>query len=209
MGFSMLLIMAFHTAGSIPIPFIKFKPFICGDIGVEFFLVLSAMGCYFSMSKNQNILAFYHRRVMRLIPTFIFSVALAAIASHWVGGYAECSWSYFFRSISFVALADGDISYWFIVHILVCYLTMPLLYKWSSGKWYLPLCCAAAFIIFGFSYVLSKGDNAIFCVTLCRYPIFLISVSLARVIKYNIQNKLSVANGKATILQCLQYWHIF
>ena len=199
MGFSMLLIMAFHTAGGIPIPFIDFKPFLCGDIGVEFFLILSAMGCYFSLYKNQNILAFYRRRVIRLIPTFIISVAITIIASHWIGGSAECSWSYFFRSISFVALAGGDISYWFIAHILVCYLTMPLLYKWSSYKWYFPLCCVAVFIIFGFSYVQSKSDNAIFNVMLCRYPIFLISVSLAIVIKANIQNYLSVANIKITI----------
>ena len=136
MGFSILLIMAFHTAGGVGIPLLNFKPFLCGDIGVEFFLVLSAMGCFFSLAKNPDTLSFYKRRLIRLLPTFIVAVAFAAIVLHLIDGID--GWTYFFTIVTFYSLLkDCDITYWFMAHIMLCYLLMPLLYKGSTNRYFI------------------------------------------------------------------------
>lgn len=77
MGVSMLMIMLFHTIGGLPLPGIPgFKPFICFDFGVEFFIVLSALGCTYSLNKNGNTLEFYIRRIKRIMPAFLIVMTL-------------------------------------------------------------------------------------------------------------------------------------
>lgn len=86
MGFSMLMVMLFHTIGGLSIPGMSdFKPFICFDFGVEFFIVLSAIGCTYSLDKNRNTIDFYKRRLKRIIPAFVIVVALDFIVYDLIG----------------------------------------------------------------------------------------------------------------------------
>lgn len=64
MGISILLIMMFHVG------FFK-----CGYIGVEFFLLISAIGLFFSLSKDQRLIPFYKKRLIRILPAY-FIVAI-------------------------------------------------------------------------------------------------------------------------------------
>ena len=41
-----------------------------GNIGVDIFLILSAIGLYFSFSKDDNLIKFYKKRVIRILPSF-------------------------------------------------------------------------------------------------------------------------------------------
>lgn len=198
MGFSILLIMAFHTAGGVGIPLLNFKPFLCGDIGVEFFLVLSAMGCYFSMAKNPDTFSFYKRRLMRLLPTFIVAVALAAIILSMISGID--GWTYFLANVTFYSLMkNGDITYWFMAHIMLCYLLMPLLYKVSQTSLCLGLMFLLSIGCFAAASCLATTDSSVLNVSLCRYPIFLISIPLAVLIYKNRTTEMVVGG---VILPC-------
>lgn len=195
MGFSILLIMAFHTAGGVGIPGIYLKPFLCGDIGVEFFLILSAMGCYFSLAKNPDTLSFYKRRLIRLLPTFIVAVASAAIVLNLISGID--GWSYFFTNVSFYSLLmDCDIAYWFMAHIMLCYLLMPLLYKGSTNRYFIGVIIILCAGCFTFATRLADTDHSAMNVTLCRYPVFLLSVPLAVQIYKNRMVESVVGGGE-------------
>ena len=199
MGFSILLIMAFHTAGGVGIPLLNFKPFLCGDIGVEFFLVLSAMGCYFSMAKNPDTFSFYKRRLMRLLPTFIVAVALAAIILSMISGID--GWTYFLANVTFYSLLkNGDITYWFMAHIMLCYLLMPLLYKVSQTSLCLGLMFLLSIGCFAAASCLATTDSSVLNVSLCRYPIFLISIPLAVLIYKNRTTEMVVGGGNSALL---------
>lgn len=41
-----------------------------GSVGVEFFVFLSGIGLYFSMTKDSNVLHFFYKRVKRILPTY-------------------------------------------------------------------------------------------------------------------------------------------
>ena len=70
MGISMLLIMIFHCGLYLNS---RYTPFCV--VGVEFFLVISAIGLFFSLSKNQDKLSFYKKRVLRILPTYLIVAA--------------------------------------------------------------------------------------------------------------------------------------
>lgn len=42
-----------------------------GSVGVEFFVFLSGVGLYFSMSKDSNILHFFQKRIKRILPVYL------------------------------------------------------------------------------------------------------------------------------------------
>lgn len=42
-----------------------------GSVGVEFFVFLSGVGLYFSMSKDSNILHFFQKRIKRILPAYL------------------------------------------------------------------------------------------------------------------------------------------
>ena len=75
-GFATLIIMLFHSSIRIPrrFPFLRFMK-KTGNLGVDIFLFLSAIGLYFSFSKNERVIDFYKRRMLRILPPlFLFNV---------------------------------------------------------------------------------------------------------------------------------------
>ena len=77
MGVAILMIMFFHIekfhavsehpliSQSILYQFIQ-----NGNSGVDVFVFLSGMGIYFAWSKRPELLSFYRKRVLRLLPTY-------------------------------------------------------------------------------------------------------------------------------------------
>ena len=68
MGFAILWIMSFHFE------FIQIFPvhFLTqfGYAGVEIFMVVSGLGLYYSLEKDNNVIHFYKRRFFRIIPIY-------------------------------------------------------------------------------------------------------------------------------------------
>lgn len=71
MGLAILLILTFHaflyTSASEDLKAITRM----GRIGVDIFLILSAIGLYFSLKKNSSLSIFYKRRFVRILPTYL------------------------------------------------------------------------------------------------------------------------------------------
>lgn len=70
MGIAMLWIMLYHAGLAINIPFISQIKSI-GYGGVDIFLLCSGYGCYCSLEKNGDAASFFHRRIIRLMPTWL------------------------------------------------------------------------------------------------------------------------------------------
>lgn len=60
MGFAIILIMLFHLG---VLPF--------GECGVDIFLFLSGFSMYHSLSRNDNIVKFYRKRLLRILPAYL------------------------------------------------------------------------------------------------------------------------------------------
>ena len=73
MGFSILWVMFTHSHFGMPNAFLTFIKDI-GFISVDGFLFASGLGCYYSLSKNDDILEFLKRRFVKLAPAYYLVV---------------------------------------------------------------------------------------------------------------------------------------
>lgn len=81
MGCAALLIICLHagiSTGFAPWVWIVRKN---GNIGVDFFVLVSGFGCVFSLKKNRDIGAYYGRRMKRLLPSHYAALALCVLAA--------------------------------------------------------------------------------------------------------------------------------
>lgn len=172
MGVSMLMIMLFHTVGGLSVPGIpSFKPFLSFDFGVEFFLILSALGCTYSLDKNNVTIDFYKRRLKRIIPTFMIIVTLKFVIFD-VLIYKTINWQGYLLDLSLLSFFDGNITYWFILHILTCYLLTPYVYKKADSMvlWMFIVIITCTIFLYGFNNLHVQN------VSLYRYPIYFVSL---------------------------------
>ena len=144
--------------------------------GVDIFLLLSGIGCYYSMSKR-TISDFYKRRVLRILPVyFTVSILYGAFQCY---AWDITIWDYFCNNslLSFFVL--GVVKGWFIGAILVLYSITPLLYKLlQKNKAIYWTIFAAIIIISSQLYFYSIGDtlstiNELF---FTRIPIYMLGL---------------------------------
>ncbi len=129
MGFATFWIVAFHGTelySDVSIPIIT-SILKRGNIGVEIFLIVSAIGLYFSMDQSTRIKNFYWKRIQRvLIPYLILSswywIWRAIVHGEYIISFFK---NYFF--ISFIT--DGVTTSWYIFLILCLYFVFPLIFK--------------------------------------------------------------------------------
>lgn len=136
MGVAILWIMLFHSKMFPPIAqhnyignSIVYQLILDGGSGVDIFLFLSGMGIYFSWEKNQNLLSFYKKRVIRILPTYIsitgiywliyihhFSPDLSALAllREWVANVSGYTW-----------FTRGMLTFWYIPAQIIFYIAAP------------------------------------------------------------------------------------
>lgn len=120
MGISMIFIMLFHA---------KLLP--SGNVGVEFFLLISAIGLYFSLSKNAHIKSFYEKRVIRILPTYL----IVAIPYFLYINKDDFSIANYLIDLSGLCIFKSHKTFWFIGQILVCYLLAPFYFKLLKYKY--------------------------------------------------------------------------
>lgn len=113
MGFAIILIMLFHLG---VLPF--------GECGVDIFLFLSGFSMYHSLSRNDNIVKFYRKRLLRILPAYL----IIAIPFFFL---KTCTIDEFLLKITNLCiLFQGEMGgWWFITMILLCYLLAPLMYR--------------------------------------------------------------------------------
>lgn len=104
-----------------------------GNVGVEIFLLLSGVGLFFSMSKDDSVIPFYRKRIARVVvPWLIVSIP------YWlIRGYVtDCMTVKWFMvnwtELSF--LLDGTITVWYVVFIIVMYLLYPVVFRLQKKR---------------------------------------------------------------------------
>lgn len=187
MGIAIMMVMFYHME-SFLLPSFLMRLFGGLNIGVDFFLVLSAIGCYFSLENKAGVMGFYRRRVVRLLPAVYIGILIQVAVSYLITHRFSLSATVW--KLSLLDLFRNNLSIWFITHIVICYLAMPFLYKLTKmewGRWFLPCLCVAIFVLL----VVFVSSGAYINVSLYRYPIFIVSVFLATCIKERCFERMS------------------
>lgn len=143
-GFAALWILYVHMLftppeGPLKAPLLWLK--MNGGCGVTLFAMLSGMGLYRSLSRNPNVLAFYKRRLLRLLPTSLI-VAIVFMGFQ-PGGSLD-----YLSSITFVSYWLGADTLWYVPYMMLMYLIYPALYalqRRSPWLLWIPMALSVGF----------------------------------------------------------------
>lgn len=121
----MLFVILFHVALDRGDPFYGLRR--CGNVGVDIFLFLSGVGLWFSWVKTPDVLRFYRRRLLRIVPTWIV-VATAFYLPDYLGarrfshsivdliGDITINWGFWLHD---------ELTFWYVPAIMALYLVAP------------------------------------------------------------------------------------
>ncbi len=99
-----------------------------GQIGVEIFLFLSAVGLYFSFEKDDDIRSFYFRRMKRIMPEYLLVNVFRAL-------WRRKTFLRFLDDVSgFSFIKDGYRGNWFFILLFFLYLIYPFLHRVVFGR---------------------------------------------------------------------------
>jgi peptidoglycan/LPS O-acetylase OafA/YrhL len=151
------------------------------ELGVEIFLSLSAIGLYFSFEKDCDILSFYKKRCLRIIPCTLI------IAIFYYIYHGNESILIFLSRISLLSFyTRGELYFWFISFIIVLYLLYPFLHK-IIKKYGIKSLIILLLLTYSFNYLLFKINITYFNlieIALARIPVFLVSIYIGKLV-YN------------------------
>ena len=138
MGIAMISIIIFHftedcaNAHYMYNGIIKLYKRNIGSAGVDLFLMMSGLGLVYSMKKNNNIKYFYKKRIIKILIPYLL-IAVPSIA--WLCFNYNYNIIYFFKELSFINLIKhGNVWYWYIFFILLCYLIFPIIFKYIDSS---------------------------------------------------------------------------
>ena len=191
MGFSMILVFLFHARseklGFMPTGLLGdlFKNF---NLGVDFFLFLSAFGLCFSLKKN-TIKRFYYNRFKRIIPTWWVVLFFIHITGIFVGSkFADGSFVYPHSAVDMFYWYTG-LGYffnaccyeWYIPTLLFFYLLIPAVYRLSRNQVLFILLLSIPLIL------LYKGSGVLpyLSISIIRVPIFLLGILFFKDLEQN------------------------
>ena len=189
----MLVIMLFHVQ-ALPL----------GYVGVEFFLLISAIGLYFSLSKNNDLKSFYKKRLFRILPTYL----IIAIPYHYYIRRNEFSLGEYFLNLSGLGIINNERSFWFIIQILLCYLIAPFYFKIIKYKYsiIIPFVVLVVFYIIGYYFRPIE-------IMLNRFAIFLLGMHFATLVYQKKQIKspliIPICVLAAVLIVIIENQHIF
>lgn len=178
-GFAIFCIMLFHSplqTASYPARFCR----VFMNIGVEIFLVLSAIGLYVSLEKDPRPGAFYRKRALR---TVLPTVPVVLI---WFGYYdllGGAGWRAFFLDATLLNFwIRGSRSEWFVALILILYALYPAIHRLRKSRrgsmWLLLLIAASV----AFNIVWAKLGPVSYErteIAFSRIPVFLLGCLIA------------------------------
>lgn len=188
MGFATLFVVFFHFHEAVSDYDMAFGSLILkainrlgthGNIGVEIFLILSGVGCAFSLHKNNHTLFFYKKRLMRII----FPYLLVAIPFWLVNTFIidKTSWKdFFFNLFGISFFTDGVTTFWYIFFILLMYFFVPFIYSFFAPaktrflRFIFLEILVCAFNVLGY-WILGKTFVS-YEIFFTRIPVFLLGV---------------------------------
>lgn len=189
MGLAIIGIMFFHMSLNLSTFPILLKIKALGNIGVDIFLFLSAIGLYYSCQKSHDIKKFYQKRVLRIIPATI--ICLVPWYIYLVKTGMTTSITRFLLDITSLGFwIDGNNRGWYVAFIIVLYLIYPFLHKLISFNNYkenfikcVALCILIVIINICVSLFFPNWYDGVE-LALSRIPIFIVGCFIAPLI-YN------------------------
>ena len=150
-----------------------------GNIGVDIFLLLSAIGLYFSYSKNSNNKEFYKKRVLRIIPSLLI---VATIYYLYLGnGFWEL-----IKNVTLLSFyINGKRDFWYFALIIVLYVIYPVLHKIIDSKDFKGL-IALLLITIGSTMLIMYTLPGLYKnieIAITRIPVFLIGIYIGKYVK--------------------------
>ena len=171
MGFATLIVALFHCYslryGSV-FNFIRNT----GNVGVDIFLFVSAIGLYFSFTKNSNVKEFYKKRLLRIFPA-IFIVGTIYYC------YIRVDFLTYLKNITLISLfTNGTRDLWYFTLTIIMYFLYPILYKAIHNKGLRGL-IGLLLIVFGINLLLYNFGYGYYQkieIALTRVPVFLFGI---------------------------------
>lgn len=146
MGWSILWIMMLHFT------FNQIKPlgFIAqyGYTGVDIFLFVSGFGLFYSLDKDDNLINYYKKRLLRIFPTYyIIGFITNLLITH------DNILTYIFRYSTIGFWIGREFAEWFIPSIILLYFLAPFIKKIIDKRWFVFICIIiASLLIIAFYY---------------------------------------------------------
>lgn len=147
-----------------------------GSVGVDIFIFLSGYGIYYSLKNNLSWIAFFSRRLKRvIIPYLIFGLFFWAIKDFYISHVSIDRFLYDYSLLSF--WGEGLRTFWYISFICVLYLISPMVYsKGPNGILIVSVLCVILCICL---YIIAPQVFKNTEIALCRGPIYFIGMYIA------------------------------
>lgn len=126
MGVAALLIILCHAPQyGVDISGIPRKLLVFGNIGVDIFLFLSGMGCWFSLTKSHRYFPWLKRRFLRILIPYTIVLLIIRLLSLFVNHIPWGEWLQYFSTVRFWTHHDGM---WYVALLVLLYPLAPLLF---------------------------------------------------------------------------------
>jgi len=184
MGWSILWIMMLHFT------FNQVKPlgFIAqyGYAGVDIFLFVSGFGLFISLEKDNNLLNYYRKRLLRILPTYyILGFITNLLLTH------DDILMFLFRYSTIGFWIGKEYAEWFIPSIILLYILAPFIKKLIDNKLFILISILIVGIYITGDYFADKEhllDRSHFFL-LYRIPAFIYGMICAYWLKNDMPNK--------------------
>ncbi len=183
-GFAAVWIVFFHIHDMIRVPHSGFlaRFLHLGNISVDIFVFLSAVGLSYSI-ENNSLKEFYKNRFLRLwVPFLIICVPYYMWRDSVTGITLERVWCFILDITATNFWLKAKVPFWYVSLATAMYIFYPLLYKlYRKDKRYLVLLgiiCVAIEIILVQGGIYTYSEKA-----LSRIPIILIGIYMSDIIK--------------------------
>ena len=184
MGWSILWIMMLHFT------FNQIKPlgFIAqyGFAGVDIFLFVSGFGLFYSLDKDDNLVSFYRKRLLRIFPTYyIIGFITNLLLTH------DDILTFIFRYSTIGFWIGKEYAEWFIPSIVLLYFLAPFIKKIIDKKWFVLICVTIVFLYITAYYFTDKEDylDRSHFFLLYRIPAFVFGMLCAYWLEHNLSTK--------------------
>lgn len=194
MGIATIMIIICHTLSygeGVLMPDKISKIVICGNFGVDIFLFLSGIGCYYSLNKGINLTKWYKKRIIRIFLPYTFIQIPFWIYRILEGHFNLKEELLCFSTISFWTKHIGA---WYVALLIPLYFLTPYIYKLVSEK------CKYAFLnalilifllLILCNLEINKTNETTYNIlynlqwAFCRVPSFIIGMYIAPFVKNN------------------------
>lgn len=158
---------------------------VTGAMGVDIFLFLSGLGCYYSFSKNESISEFYSRRFKRILPAYLIVALIAYFITDII--LDKTGILTYLADVSLISFWINGGSDWYIAASIFLYLLFPLLYKYTTQIKHGPGVLLVAWLVIVITVYSANRDyfNATSRLW-ARVPVFIFGIIIAPKVKNGI-----------------------